>query len=75
MSLALQIAPQVGVVAACEALGVPRATLYRRLWPKDRAPRPRSLRALSTDEQQAILAVLHDPRFVDASPAEVGVER
>lgn len=72
MSAAEELAPKVGVVAACKAIGVSRATLYRRRKPK-RKPKPRkpSDRELTGEERQAVLDTLHSPRFVDKSPAEV----
>jgi len=54
------------------ALGLPRATYYRRRWPQNAPPRRRSFpRALSDAERLAVLAALHEPRFVDLAPAEV----
>jgi putative transposase len=69
-----QLAPEVGVVAACDALDVPRANVYRRRSPpraEPPAPRPRPARALSDDERARVLATLNEPRFVDKAPAEV----
>ena len=64
-------APQLGVAPTCRALGVPRATYYRRRQPR-RPPAPQhSSRALGPAEQQAVLEALHEPRFVDLAPAEV----
>ena len=61
----------VGVAAACRAIGVNRATLYRRRSPKRAAnPRPKPPRALTEAEQQQVLEQLHSPRFVDRSVAE-----
>jgi putative transposase len=74
------LAPTVGVSAACDALALSRATYYRR--------RPRSHattaapaeppvaeqahpRALSSEERQTVLTTLHTPRFRDRAPAEV----
>lgn len=71
MSVVLEIASEVGVKPACEALGASRATVYRRLRPRPPQPRPESWRALSADERAAVLRVLYDPRFVDASPGEI----
>lgn len=62
------------VVAACDALGVSRATFYRHRQPRTEIaprPRPKPERALSEAEQQAVLEQLHSPRFVDKAPAEV----
>jgi putative transposase len=74
------LAPTVGVRAACRALGVARATFYRRRpaaveggAPGPAGPRrPRAAtRALSAAERRAVLDVLHSARFCDAAPAEV----
>ena len=65
---------ELGVVAACGALGLPRATYYRACARKQspvRPKRPTPRRALSCDERQRVLDVLHEPRFVDLAPAEV----
>jgi putative transposase len=52
---------------------MPRATFYARLSPKEPvAPTARfSPRALVPDEQQAVLDLLHEERFVDMAPAAV----
>lgn len=71
MNAALTIAPDVGVKAACAAFEVPRATVYRRRTLHVIVPRGPSWRALSSEERLEVLRVLYDPRFVDASPAEV----
>ncbi len=116
MVSATELAPVVGVLGACEALGVARASYYRHLRrrhepvaplpspsPRDEGaagerselsgpgptadapvPAPGALttsapttpprvhpRALSADEQAAVLEVLHSPRFQDAAPAAV----
>jgi transposase InsO family protein len=66
------LAPTVGTHAACRALGVSRATVYRRRRPRPpRAPRPQPPRALTGAERHAVLDELHHPRFVDLAPAEV----
>lgn len=75
MSAAVQIAPMVGVLAACLALGVARATFYRAQLPPSVplgsvARRPCSW-ALSPTERHAILEVLHAPAYVDLSPRTV----
>ncbi len=71
MSIALAIMPDVGAVSACDALGVSRATLYRRLRPKTTAARAPSPRALTTVERAELHDVLCQERFMDASPAQV----
>jgi putative transposase len=63
--------PRLGIGRLCAALALPRATYYRHLEAPGPAPRPTPTRALSTVERQEVLAVLHEPRFVDLAPAEV----
>jgi putative transposase len=83
MQAAKELACDVGVKPACAALGVSRATFYRRSETQQcheqdstthntgaTAPR-RSPRALSEDERQTVLDALHEPRFVDRAPAAV----
>jgi len=69
-----ELAPVVGTRPACRALGAAPATVYRRRRPprpRPAGPRPLPARALSEAEREAVLEVLHSPRFVDASPAQV----
>jgi putative transposase len=67
-----ELEPVVGTQAACWALGVSRASLYRRRQPRPvAAARPRPSRALTAGERELVLAQLHSPRFVDQAPAEV----
>ena len=70
---AKSLALQVGVAPACRALGVPRATFYRRhrSTPGHQQPRPTPARALCEGEREHVLETLSSPRFVDRSPAEV----
>ena len=67
------LAAQVGVAPACQALGVSRASFYRRQrsTPGRQQPRPTPARALCEAEREQILDVLAGPRFVDRAPAEV----
>jgi putative transposase len=68
----LELASVVGLVAACAALAVSRATFYRRQRPPEqREPRPSSHRALPADARAAVLAVLNSERFADKAPAQV----
>ncbi len=76
MTAAVQeLAPQLGVEAGCEVVGLPRASYYRAIAPPE-APEPKPAtraanpRALAPEEKQAILDHLHSERFVDRSPAE-----
>ena len=73
MSAARGLAGHVGVRAACEALGVARATFYRRRRPKtgQRRSRPAPARALDAAERAEVFGVLCSPRFADPAPAEV----
>jgi putative transposase len=69
-----QVEPLVGTLPACRVLGASRASLYRWRSPRPPlGPRPRlpSPRALSEPERGAVLARLHEERFVDCSPAHV----
>ena len=63
--------PRLGVGRLCAALVLPRATYYRHLEAQVPPPRPTPTRALSAAERQDVLAVLHEPRFMDVAPAEV----
>jgi len=72
-----ELAPTVGVAAACRAAGRPRATHYRHHRhrqpsprPAPSAPRPQP-RALGPGERQQVLDVLHAERFCDQATAEV----
>lgn len=72
------LASEVGTAAACRAMGVSRATLYRRRTistckePTCKTrPKRRHPRALDIHERQTVLDALHSPRFVDKSPAAV----
>jgi len=72
MATVTQIGPRLGIAPTCAALGLPRATYYRRRRPSRAASSRRpSPRALSPGERDTVLARLHDPRFVDHAPAEV----
>jgi len=67
-----QLAAPVGKKAACEALSVPRASFYRYM--TDKAPATERLApplALSVDERQAVIDVLHSERFSDHAPYQV----
>jgi putative transposase len=67
--------PAIPLERACRVLGLPRASVYRRLRPAPTVVathRPRrSSRALSNEERREVLAVLHSERFVDQPPREV----
>ncbi len=61
-----------GVKPTCWALGIGRGSYYRRQSPRAE-PREvgRHPRALSTEERQRVVSLLHDERFCDQAPAEV----
>jgi putative transposase len=71
------LAPAVGTVRACRAVGQPRASWYRRHRQSPPPPRPPRAaatpqpRALHACERQQVLEVLHAERFWDAAPATV----
>ena len=69
-----EVEPLLGTAPACRALGVSRASVYRRRTPprlRQRRPRPLPARSLSAQERRAVLGELHSERFVDCSPAAV----
>jgi transposase InsO family protein len=66
--------PGVPVLAACVALGLSRATLYRATClaaPPTMSERAPSPRRLGNDERQAVVDVMHTPEFADQPPMEV----
>jgi putative transposase len=64
--------PLVGVMAACMALCVSRASYYRAQKAKpEPKPRPRPARALSDEERATVLAKLDSDELMDMSPAQV----
>ena len=73
MIAAEELSRQVGAEPACRALGVSRATFYRRKRPTPGHQQPRSTpaRALCNAEREHVLDVLSSARFVDRSPGEV----
>jgi hypothetical protein len=74
------LAPAVGTVRACRAVGQPRAGGDRRHRQSPSPPRPPRPprptpaprpRALSAAERQQVLDLLHEERFCDLAPASV----
>ena len=65
-----QLAPTVGLKRACEALGINRATFYRRQGATSRESyvRPQLPLKLSAPERQTVVELMHSERFVDTSP-------
>jgi transposase InsO family protein len=68
------LAKRTGLKPACDALGLSRATVYRRRRPPS-APRPRRPRrpgrALSPAERQEVLDLLHSEDFIDKQPEAI----
>lgn len=78
MAAIQQIAVPGVIQPVCRALGISRATLYRRCAPSppeapppQKAPRPAPARKLAEAERSSVLDVLHDARFVDKAPAQI----
>jgi putative transposase len=66
--------PSIPITQACIALGISRATMYRRTtppMPPSYSVRPPNPRRLGENERQEILDVLHSEQFVDQPPPEV----
>lgn len=67
----------LAVSVACQALGVPRAAVYRarqrrqRIVVRTRNAHARSPLALSTVERERLLALLNSERFADMAPAAI----
>ena len=75
MNAVAELAPFVGIVAACVALAVSRASYYRGQQPvRVKTPRPRPPRALSDGERAEVLATLDSERFADKAPLQVFAE-
>jgi putative transposase len=75
MSVALDLAHELPERTVCQAAGVSRSTLRRRLHGTPQRPpsaaRRRSHRALSGQERDEVLAVMHSERFADRAPAAI----
>lgn len=75
MMVAESLAKEVNIRQACNALTIPLSGFYR--WKhrdesqKQERIRPVSPLALSEEERQGVLDVLHSDRFVDMAPQEV----
>jgi putative transposase len=71
------LASTVGIVAACEAMGLPRGSFYRAqqpvvpVAPSPGPGRPVSPRALTPPEKETVREVLNSERFQDQAPREV----
>ncbi len=75
MTAVESLARTVGRAASCRALGIPRASFYRRLGQKKQsslpAPRHAPARALVPAERATVLEHLHSERFQNKAPAQV----
>ena len=74
MTATVGLPREVATAPVCLALGLNRATVYRRRNPakaKTKRPRPSPARALDPSERQEVLDTLHSERFCDRSPVEV----
>lgn len=78
METVMQSTPEISVVAACDAIELPRATFYRNkkipFGPQPLKSRPSPERTLSADERQQALDLLHSERFIDSAPRQVYAE-
>jgi putative transposase len=71
-----ELGEQVGLVGACQALGVPRSWYYRQQAPPTVAKQPGGSRptpanGLNQEEKKEVRAVLNSQRFCDEPPREV----
>jgi putative transposase len=72
IAAAENLAPEVGLKPVCEALGVPRATVYRHRHPRPQpVARPKPERTLSPTERQTVLETLNSEPYADLAPAQV----
>ena len=67
MATLVEQAPKLCIDGTYQAFGVPRMTYFRHRVPACEVRPPRKL---PPKERQAVLDVLHEPRFVDLAPAE-----
>jgi len=70
----VDLAENIPLNQACAAVGYPRSSFYREQQPavvKETVVRPPSFRALTAEEQEEVMEVLHSERFQDSSPREV----
>jgi putative transposase len=76
MEAAHTLSSDIGIKSACASLDIPRSGFYRTQARKNAPPmeptkRPSPPRALSSDERQDVLDVLHSERFADKAPQEI----
>jgi putative transposase len=66
------LAAKIGLKRACEALGVPRSSIYRARQPHPTAqPRLAPAHALSSEERVQVRETLNSERFMDKAPRQV----
>ena len=67
MAAVCELSPVTGMAPACRALGLPRATWYRdqlrQIGTPAPKPRPTPPRALSSEEREEVLGVLHSEPY------------
>jgi len=78
MGAALDLSKDIGKQPACDALQVPRATLYRHI-KTDNAVATKKVTvkpplALSDKERQVVVDLLHSERFQDSAPHQIHAE-
>ena len=67
-----ELGKDVGISAACQALAVPRSSLYHSRQPVQPSCEPgHSPRALSQTEKAAVHQILNNERFQDQAPREI----
>jgi putative transposase len=67
-----ELADQIGIKGACEALNVPRSRVYRqRQAQPPTSPRLAPAHALSDDERRVVRDTLNSERFMDHTPRQV----
>lgn len=75
MSLTSRLSQQdQRVYQCCKYLGIPRSTYYRWKKPKTmnvKRQKQRHPRALTEQEEQTVLTLLHSERFIDQAPGEI----
>ena len=76
MEAAATLSMDIGIKPACASLSIPRSGFYRikaRQATSSVLPRkrPSPKRALSSEERQGVLDILHGDRFMDKAPQEV----
>ena len=76
MNFAEQLAADVGTKAACAAMAVPRATVYRRRASRRAACKPPSVRrpssrALTNDERREVVMLLNAEQHADLAVPQV----